>query len=60
MNTDALTWIVLAVVVATAVALVVSLLRVVLNDGYGVTRAPSSHRTDWGTSSLPSTPYAVR
>jgi hypothetical protein len=52
-------WILAATLVVAAVAVLVSLGRTVWRDGYGSTPAPDP-RSDWGTSTMPSTPYAYR
>jgi hypothetical protein len=57
MNSDAALLISLAVALTIAVALVASLLRILADDGYGRRPVPSSHRQDWGSSTLPSCPF---
>jgi hypothetical protein len=52
-------WILAATILVAAVFAVASLTRWVIRDGYGTSPAPDP-RSDWGTSTLPSSPYAVR
>ena len=59
MNTSALSqWILAAAIVAAAVVVAVHLFRLVRRDSYGDSR-PDPTR-DWGSSTLPSHPYASR
>jgi hypothetical protein len=51
-------WILAAAIVAAAIVVAVQLSRLVSRDGYGAPR-PDPTR-DWGTSTLPSHPYARR
>jgi hypothetical protein len=60
MNTEIITWVALSEAVNTPVAFLVSLLiRTVRNDGYGHVPAPQ-RRYDWGSPTLPSSPYAIQ
>jgi hypothetical protein len=60
MNTMSLTqWILAATLVVAAVLVPIVLAHLVRNDGYGSKPAPDP-RSDWGTRTLPSSPYASR
>jgi hypothetical protein len=57
MNTMSLTeWIFAATASVAAVIVLIALVRTVLRDGYGTPPSPDP-RHDWGTSTLPSSPY---
>jgi hypothetical protein len=52
-------WIFAATFIVAAVLVSIALARLIRSDGYGSRPAPDP-RSDWGTPTLPSLPYANR